>query len=512
MPHRFRPLCLLLLALVASAPLFGQDLAAFEKHVTEFTLANGMHFIVLERHEAPVVSFVTWANVGSVDDPKGETGLAHMFEHMAIKGTTTIGTTNWPKEKVALAAEDAAYEALEAERRKGLHADAGTVKALQADFLAKQKLASSYVVDNEYPRLIESNGGVGLNAFTSEDATVYFYSLPSNRAELWFYLESERFLHPVFREFYKERDVVREERRMRTESNPQGQLIEDVLGASYLAHPYKNPAVGWPSDVENLTLREADKFYKAHYGPNNLTAAIVGDVNPEQVKRWATAYFGRLPRGPAAQPVITVEPPQDGERRVEVDSPTQPILLMTYHRPAETDPDRAVFGVISSLLSDGRTSWLYRSLVRDKKLALFAGGFANFPGVKYPELFVFYDVPAPGHSVEENLKAMDEQIDRLRTQPVDAATLQMVKTKNRAALVRQLDNNAGLAQELASNSVIFGDWRQLFRSADEIDRVTAADVQRVARQYFQPQMRTIGYLVKPPQPPSKTSGTPGEAH
>ncbi|MGH9540482.1 MAG: M16 family metallopeptidase [Terriglobales bacterium] len=505
--RRLPAVLVLLLALAACAPpVPAQNLAQFEKRVTEFTLANGMHFIVLERHEAPVVSFVTYANVGAVDDPKGETGMAHMFEHMAFKGTREIGTKNWPAEKAALDAVDRAYEALEAERRRGFRSDPKKIAALEAEFKHAETKAESYVIPNEYPRLIEINGGVGLNAFTQEDATVFFYSLPSNRTELWFYLESSRFLHPIFREFYKERDVVREERRMRTESNPEGQLVEDLLAAAYQAHPYKNPPVGWASDIENLTIAEARRFYAAHYAPANLTEAIVGDVEPAQIKRWAEEYFGRIPAGPRAERIITVEPPQNGERIVRVVSPSQPFLLIAYHKPSEYDPDKATFDVISSILSDGRTSWLYTSLVRDKKIALDAGGIPGYPGTKYPNLFVFYDVPAAGHTVAENETAMLAQVERLKTTLVDAATLKMVQTKARAELIRELGSNAGMAQELAFYYTNFGDWRQLFRHLDQINHVTAADVQRVARKYFQPRLRTVAYLVQP-----SPGGTPAAA-
>lgn len=292
---------------------------------------------------------------------------------------------------------------------------------------------------------------------------------------------------------------------MRTESNPEGQLVEDLLAAAYQAHPYKNSPVGWASDIENLTIAEARRFHAAHYAPANLTEAIVGDVNPAQVRRWAEEYFGRIPAGPRAERIVTDEPPQNGERIVKVTSPSQPFLLLAYHKPSEYDPDRAVFDVISSILSDGRTSWLYTSLVRDKKIALDAGGVPEFPGTKYPNLFVFYDLPAAGHGVDENEQAMLAQVDRLKTQPVDQATLHMVQTKARAELLRELDSNPGMAQQLAFNYTNFGDWRELFHHLDEINRVTPQDIQRVARQYFQPRLRTVAYLV----PPEKSAAAGG---
>ena len=252
---------LLLFALLPGL-LAAQSLQDFEKKVTQFTLANGMTFLVIERHDAPVVSFHTYANVGAVDDPTGRTGLAHMFEHMAFKGTPNIGTKNWPAEKKALDAIEEVYDRLDAERNKAFRADPKKVEALQAELKAAIAKADSYVESNEYDRIVESNGGVGLNAGTAEDQTTYYYSFPSNRIELWFLLESERFLHPVFREFYKERDVVREERRMRIESSPQGQLVEALDSTAFAAHPYKNSPAGWASDIESLRATDAEAFYQ----------------------------------------------------------------------------------------------------------------------------------------------------------------------------------------------------------------------------------------------------------
>src|SRR5580692_2393558 len=299
------------LALLIPGLLAAQSLQDFEKKVTEFTLPNGMHFLVIERHEAPVVSFHTYVSVGSVDDPRGETGIAHMFEHMAFKGTQTIGTKNWPKEKAALDEVERVYDQLDQERRQFLRADPTKIEALEAQVKDAIAKADSYVESNEYDRIVESNGGVGLNAGTSEDSTNYYYSFPSNRLELWFLLESERFLQPVFREFYKERDVVREERRMRVESSPQGKLVEMLLATAIAAHPYRNMPGGWASDIDNFRRTEAEKFYKIFYTPGNITIGIAGDVKPAEAKRLAEKYFGRLPRAPVPPLVRTVEPKQE---------------------------------------------------------------------------------------------------------------------------------------------------------------------------------------------------------
>jgi predicted Zn-dependent peptidase len=485
------------LLLLFSGLLSAQSLKDFEKKVTEFTLPNGLHFVIIERHEAPVLSFNTYANVGAVDDPSGRTGLAHMFEHMAFKGTDTIGTKNWPLEKKALDAIEEVYDRLEAEQNKWFRADPKKIEALETELKAAIEKADTYVEPNEYDRIVESNGGVGLNAGTGEDSTNYYYNFPSNRVELWFLLESERFLHPVFREFYKERDVVREERRMRVESSPQGELIEALASTAFAAHPYKNMPGGWASDIESFRRPDAEAFYKKYYIPGNLTMAIAGDIDPVEAKRLALKYFARLPKGPASPMVHTVEPSQEGEKRARVASPAQPFLAVAYKRPDQYSKDDAALDVLSDLLSDGRTGIFYKELVRDKKIALGAETDATFPGGKYPNLFLLFYIPNAGHTVEEGEKEMYAIIDRMKKQKIDDESLKRVKTKLRAGLIRKLDNNAGLAAELASYSANFGDWRKLFTELDDYEKVTAEDVQRVAQTYLVEKSRTVAYTFVP---------------
>jgi predicted Zn-dependent peptidase len=488
---RFSPL-LLLPGLLAA-----QSLKDFEKKVTDFTLPNGLRFLIIERHDAPVLSFNTYVNAGSVDDPTGRTGLAHMFEHMAFKGTDTIGTKNWPLEKKALDAIEEVYDRLENERNKGYRSDPKKLEALNKELDAAIEKADSFVEPNEYDRIVESNGGVGMNAGTSEDSTSYFYNFPSNRLELWFLLESERFLHPVFREFYKERDVVREERRMRVESSPQGRLVEGLLASAFEAHPYKNMPGGWASDIESFRRPEAEEFYKKHYTPGNITMAIAGDVNPAEAKKFAEKYFGRLPKGPLPDLVRTVEPVQEGERRVRITSPAQPFLAIAYKRPNQYSPDDPVFDVLNDILSDGRTGILYKELVRDKKIALGAETGGTFPGGKYPSLFLFFYVPTSGHTVEEGEKEIYAIIERLKKEKIDEESLKRVKTKLRADLISKLDSNSGLASELASFAANFGDWRKLFTQLDEYNKVTADDVQRVIKTYLIDTSRTVAYTYAP---------------
>ena len=484
-----------LLPLLAAA----QSLKEFEKKVTEFTLANGLHFIVVERHEAPVVSFHTYVNAGSVDDPSGSTGIAHMFEHMAFKGTESIGSKNWPEEKAAIDTEEGVYDRLDAERNRGLQADPGKIAALEADLKAAGEKANAFVEPNLYPRIIEQNGGAGMNAQTSWDSTEYFYSLPSNRLELWFLLESQRFIQPVFREFYKERDVVMEEYRMRVESEPQGKLLQTFLATAFAAFPYRVMGTGWPSDVTHLRRADAWRFFHAYYVPGNITLGIVGDVNPADARRFAEQYFGPMPSRPLPPLLHTAEPSQEGPKQAQVESPSQPMLIVGYKRPDEFSKEDPVFDVISGILSGGRTGLLYKELVRDKQISLEAEADDTFPGGKYPNLFLFVLSPAAGHTTAENEKAFDEVLEKFKSQKVDDATLARVKTKTRASLIRRLDSNSGLAGLLTAYHAVYGDWRKVFTSLDELDRISAADVQRVAQECFVPEKRTVSYLIAPKQ-------------
>jgi predicted Zn-dependent peptidase len=480
--------------MVITKPATAQDLAAFEKRMTEFTLDNGLKFLVLERHEAPVVSFHTYADVGAVDEVWGITGIAHLFEHLAFKGTSTIGTRDYKAEKKAMDKVDEAFMALKAERQKGDRADKARLDRLENQFKEAQEQAQEYLVHDEYEETFSREGGSGFNAYTSEDATQYIVSLPSNKVELWMVMESDRFAHAVLREFYKEKDVVMEERRLSVENQPVGRLLEEFMAIAYKAHPYGHEVVGFMSDLEALTRAQAEAFFKKYYEPSNLTIAIVGDVNPEQIRKLATEYFSRIPGGPKPDPVETVEPPQLGERRVVLEDPSQPFVLIGYHKPSIDHPDDAVFDAITDIVGMGRTSRLYKSLVKEKRIAVYASGFQGMPGAKYPGLFLFYAVPAKGHTSQECEEAIYVEIERLKNELVTQEELAKAKTRARAGLIRELDSNSGLAAMLTFYEVVTGDWRNLFKQLDKIDKVTAEDIQRIAKEYFTTKNRSVGII------------------
>ena len=487
----------------------GTDLASFEQKVTKYTVKNGWTFILVERPVAPVFAFMTAVNVGSAQEGTGRTGLAHMFEHMAFKGTPRLGTKNYEEEKKALEELERAYLAYQ-EARLSATSDAQRIERLSNVYKRKQQAAAKFVKKNEFSDVVEREGGVAVNAFTSADVTGYFYALPANKIELFCYLESERFLHPVFREFYEERDVVMEERRMRTESRPIGRLLEQFVVTAFTAHPYHHPVIGYASDIHSYTMTDAKQFFETYYVPSNMVTAIVGDIHPETLIPLLEAYFGRIPGGPKPPPLRTVEPPSIAEKVVTIKDPAQPFYMEGYHKPAATHPDQPVFDAIDDILTNGRTSRFYRSLVRDKQIAVDAGAYGAYPGEKYPHLWVAYAVPARGVSNETVQQAIREELARLKTEDVTDEELTKFRTRAKAGLIYSLKSNLGLAMSLTDYHTLFGDWRELFRYIQRFDRVTKADIRRIARQTFVESNRVVAQIeTVTPAVPTSTAARKG---
>jgi predicted Zn-dependent peptidase len=488
-------LCSLLLSV--GLLVHAQDLQEFQKKASEFTLPNGLHLIVLERHESPVVSFETWVNTGSIHDPAGETGLAHMFEHLAYKGTEAIGTHSWPEEKKALDAVEEAYDRMQAEANKGIKADEMRVGMLRNQFRLAADNAQRLSSSGDYRRIMEENGAVNLNAFASIAATDFSYSLPSNRAELWFLMESQRLLHPVFREFYRERDLVAEEYVQRVDSNPQGKLLAELLAAAFKVHPYRNPPAGWSSDIQNLRLARAQAFFERYYVPANMTIAIVGDIPVADAKRLAERYFGPMSAKPAPPLVATQEPPQSGPKTVILEMPGPPVTMVGYKRPSQFDKDDNSLDLIQILLSQGRTGMLYSELVQEKRIAQQAQAAASLPDSSFPSLFVFMLTPAPGHTVEENQRALDDLLRRFKSNPVEPQLLARAKAQGRANFIRRLASNRDVARLLALYSASYGDWRKLFTTLDDLSQIKPEDLQRAANRCFVATVRTTVSTVLP---------------
>ncbi len=474
---------------------------SLEGRVKEYSLDNGMKVLMLERHQSPTISFHIRFRVGAVDENVGATGTAHLLEHMLFKGTQTLGTKNYAEEEKVLSRLDSVVASLEAERSKGDKADKNFLKYLEENLQRLRAEHKKWVVKDEIERVYSQNGAVGFNAFTSQDSTAYVVSLPSNRLELWARIESDRLLNPVLREFYSERDVVMEERRRSYDSKPQRKMVEHFLAASFMAHPYGRPIIGWASDIQSLDRRATEDFFRTFYSPANTTLAIVGDVNPEEALPMIKKYFERIPRQVLPSSLKTLEPEQAGERRIQLETDANPELIMGFHKPNAPHPDDAVCEIIEGILSYGRTSRLYRRLVEEEKIAVSASASNGFPGERYPNLFILSGTPRHPHPLEELEKGLLEELESLKKEAVPDPELQKIKNQIQTSFLRKLDSNSSLAYWLSYGQSLFGTWRYVTDRIQAYEKVTPEDVRRVAQKYFIPRNRTVATLVKP-------SGTP----
>jgi len=478
-----------------------------EKQVKQFTLPNGLEFIVVERHTAPVFSFETVVNSGSANDQVGTTGLAHMMEHMAFKGTALLGTRDYAAEKPLLDREESAWQALLDERRRGVHADTTRLRALEKGFAAAQSAAHEYVVSNEFQKVVEGAGGVNWNAFTANDITAYFYSIPSNRLELWALLEAGRMAHPVFREFYKERDVVYEERRMRTESSPVGRLIDEFIHASYVAHPYGFGGIGHPSDLRSFSRTQGEEYFRTHYVAKNMAVAVVGDVTTPEVQTVAQKYFGDVSDAAPPHELDTVEPEQHAERRVILEDPAQPFVIIGWHVPAATDPRYAAYKALADLLGGGDWARLNKTLVKDKKIAVRITSGTGFPGEKYPNQLIVFVVPAAGQDPEQVERAVYDVLDEVqKSKPFTDEELAGYKVRVRADKIQATEENSRLAGELAQAQILYGDWHEFFREQERVQSLTVADLMDAMKRSLVRSNRTVGLIEKPASQPANQGG------
>jgi predicted Zn-dependent peptidase len=482
------------LGFLVTAGLEAKSFDALKKRIKEYKLSNGMTFIVLERHDAPVASYHLYVAAGSANESYGITGISHLLEHMAFKGTKVIGTKDYDNEILILDQMDALYHDIE-KIKYSVESDSVKLAGLENQFEALRKQAKEYVINNEFFDLFMKNGDRGLNAYTSNDATQYIAALPSNRIEFWMSATSDRFLNPVFREFYKERDVVIEERRLSLETQPIGKLFEDFLSTAFKAHPYHHSVVGHMADLQKTTRQDVKEYFQKFYTPSNIVVAIVGDVKAEEVFKMAEKYFGRIPGGDKPELPRSTEPEQWGERHVQVVAKSQPILIVGFHRPDGNHPDDPALGAMANIVGQGRSSWLYSILVKEKKIAIQTGAFNGFPGDKYPNLCAFYAIPAKDHTSDECLKVIDEQIERLKSQSVSEEELTKYKRSIKKGLIGSMKSNSSMASLLANGESVAGGWEKIFDQLDEVEAVTAEDVKQVAKKYLTGINRTVGEIV-----------------
>jgi len=478
------------------SPASRQEVApppALEERVTELVLENGWRFLLLPRKDAPVISFETRVACGGVDEPPGLSGMANLLKNLLFKGSDRIGTRGWEAERQALAEVDAAHAALDEARAGGL---LRAIDEAQEAYRAARERAGELLVPEEYGRILEDAGGAGtLNAFTTADDTRFVVSLPSNQVELWCWMEAERFSRPVMREFFAERDALLEARLGTLESSPIGALGAAVLRTAHGAHPYASAGGGEPEEIVRFTRADAEEFFRARYGARRLTTAIVGDIDPETLVPTLRRYFSSIPAGFESPRSPVVGPAQEGERRVEVESPSGPRLMVAWHVPAFGAPDAPAAEIAVRLLGYARSSRLERRLIRADAIASEVTVSPSWGGSRLTTLAMLLAAPAGDVELAALEAAIHEEVDRLAREGPDPEELAGVQRVARADWLRSLRENAAVARGLCEHQTKAGSWRAFFASADRLERVTAKDVQRVLRAYFVEENRTVGTLV-----------------
>ena len=472
--------------------------------VVEHTFPNGLKLLMIERHTSPTVAPYILFKAGSVDESDDARGIAHMLEHMLFKGTKTIGTIDYEKEKVVLAEIDKIGDALDMERAKGARADAAKITELEEALKAQQEIAKEWVVSSEYTEIYTQHGSTGFNAGTSVDYTIYTVELPSNKLELWAMLESDRLKNAVLRQFYVEREAVKEERRMAVDTRPGGKLYEQFIAASFTAHPYGMPIIGWPSDIAMLNRKKAEEFFRIHYAPNNSVMVIVGDIDVQKTIKLIEKYFGDIPSQPLPDEVTVQEPTQEGERRIEVEFDAEPQMMIGFHKPTIPHFDDYVLDMISAILSDGRTSRFYKNIV-EEGIAVSADSINGYPGARYDNLFVVSATPRSPNTTVEVEEAIYAQLEKLKTEPVAEKEFKRILKQIDAGFIRALSSNAGMANQLAFYEGIAGDWRYILNWRKKMYEITPDDIMRVAQTYFKKSNRTVATLVKKESVSSESS-------
>ena len=484
-------------------------LGAQQVAVKEHQLSNGMKVLLLERNDAPSISGGWVARVGSVDERPGITGMAHLFEHMMFKGTPTIGTKDYEKDIEIIAAQEKVRDAMRSEERRMREMwrrgeitdlqdpDQKTAewKQLNEEFKKLVEDHRKVIVKNEFDRIYTANGGSGMNAYTSYDHTAYFITVPANKLELFMWMESERLLRPVLREFYAERDVVFEERRMRTESTPLGKFFESFNSLFWESHPYSWPIIGWPSDITAISKKQADAFYGTYYMPQNLTLVLVGNFKSKPALALAEKYFGRLKKGEGLPPdVVTLEQPQKAEKRFYAEAETNPNVDIYWHTPAFGHKDTYPLSVLAQVLST-RTGRLHKELVLGKKLATDTWAWQG--ARKYAGEFNIGAEITEGNTPEMAEQEIYRLIEQIKTEPVPAKELQKVKNNYAAAEYRRLSSNHPILMQIMRREGL-GNWREINEAGPKIQAVTPADLQRVAKKYFTKENRAVAVYTRKP--------------
>ncbi len=487
-----KSLCsLLLLFIFLSSPFLKAD--PLEEKVVEYTLSNGMKFLLVRRSGAPVFSSYIRVKVGGADETRGQTGIAHMLEHMAFKGTQKIGTRNYQQEKKILDEMEKVGTQL-ASLVKNEKSDSSEAKGLRKTLKLLQETADRFTVKEEFSRLYNQNGATDFNATTSKDLTSYFVTLPSSKLKLWAYLDSERLRDPVFREFYSERDVVLEERRMRVDNSPFGKNYENVLEHAFTRSPYQFPTIGYQKDIEALTATDLKKFYDTYYVPQNMVGALIGDIDIDATKKILDQSFGRIPAGSLPPQLKDEEPLQTLPRESQVFFDARPQLMMAYHKPTVPSLEDDVFDLIGQILCEGRSSRLNQALVEKQHIAQSVSCDTGTPGTRLNNLFFVYATPMGNHSTQELETSIDYQIKKIQKSGVTDEEIERAKKQLLSETWFEIRSNLGLAEALTYFQAITGDWRDLMRHEEILKKITSQKIREVAQKYLVKNNRTVSVL------------------
>ena len=470
----------------------GSGLEYLKKNVQTRTLGNGINVIALNRGYSPTLALIISFRVGSADESYRTAGAAHMLEHMLFKGTDVIGTKDYKKEKKLLDEIEAIGEALDGLRLSS--PGDRRIPVLEKKLKKLEEDHAKYVVSSPYDRVYSEIGGVGFNASTSRDMTSYFIEVPSEKLELWAQTESERLRNPVFREYYKERSTVVEERLMRYDSKGIEGLVERFIAAAFVAHPYRHPVIGWYSVIRHMSIRDVRDFFRKYYIPLRMTITVVGKQDVDKTFAVIERYFGQIKASDEPPPLKTREPATAGERRLEYHFDANPYLLIGWNKPSFPADADYTCDIIAGMLSDGRTSRLYRSLVLEKRIAVSVDAWNGFPGSRYDNLFVIAAAPRAPHTVQEVEAAIYEEIAKLAAE-VSREEIEKIVSRNESSTVLDFQSNKGIARTLNYYQTVRGDWSQILRYLEEIRLVTPERVRRTIETYFTRENRTVGVLI-----------------
>lgn len=489
---------------VSSEEIFREISRKLEDKTKKVTFPNGLRLIMVDRSESPTLAIYSKFLVGAVDESDEISGTAHLLEHMLFKGTPNVGTLDYSREKkyqVQIEKWGSHLDSLKLRKRQKEEKGIAIPDQLEEEIQLYsrriknlERLQDKFIIKNEDSYIYEQNGQVGFNAYTSQDVTNYQIQLPANRLEIWAKMESDRLKNPVLREYYTERDVVIEERRMRTENSGTALLRERFMATIFESHPYRRPVIGYPSVIPFLDIQETKDFFRKHYHPGNMVITIVGQQDFDRTESIVRKYFAMIPEGPKKKESKLLMIQSPGRKELEVLFPSGEMIYMGWRKPAFPHPDNSVFDVLDAILAKGKSSRLYKRLVLDENLASYVRAYNGSPGERYNNLFMIAIKNNESANPEKIERIIHEELEKIQREGVTSNELKMVKNDSIAEFFRYMDKNSAIADTLGYYELIAGDWTALFREYENLNSVQSSDIQRIVKKYLTDDRLCVGYL------------------